>query len=785
MRLNLATIKSRLARHPCRASLAVLLSCLLLLDRALPPPLPQDNAGMQVVARDGSPLRGWPDADGVWRMPVTPEQVSARYLDALLTYEDRWFYWHPGINPVAMLRAAWQWAAYGHIVSGGSTLSMQVARALEPVPRSLPGKLRQIARALQLELRLSKRDILTLYLNHAPMGGIVEGVEMASRSYLGKSAAELSSAEAALLVVLPQAPSRLRPDRHAALAQQARDKVLRRMAELHHWSQAEVDDAVVEKVGANAPRQAWLAPLAAERLHQSARRAIDAKRGAPATVVRSTLDRDMQVTVERMLADRVGQLPRFVSMAALVMDTQSLEILAYAGSADFTDARRFSHVDMVRGIRSPGSTLKPFLYAMALDDGLIHSESLMADTPQSFAGYDPGNFQASFSGPVSVSEALQRSLNVPAVDLLDRIGAARFAARLSSAGLRLRLPKDAAPNLSIILGGAGTSLEELVGAYRSLAAGGMAGTPRITPDAPRREARMMSAGAAFIVRSILESGGHPDRPFVENDVGGARLAWKTGTSYGFRDAWAVGVSGRYTLGVWVGRPDGTPNPGFFGANVAAPLLQQIALALPRSEMPADSRPSEVASAQICWPLGTAAVTTPPEHCHVRRSAWILRDTIPPTLPDRLRGRGLIENAWFDPQTHLRTTPTCQPDAQRREVARWPALLDAWLSVAQKQQLGLVAWSPECPQASIVGSIRLMGLRSGSRLRAAPGQQQLVVTLDAVGGTGLHYWLLDGRQISAASTARKRSFTLSGAGMHSIAVIDAAGHYDSLVFELDG
>ncbi|MES2899076.1 MAG: penicillin-binding protein 1C [Pseudomonadota bacterium] len=771
-----------LRRHPWRGGLALLLSALLLLDQLFPPPVPHDSPGLVVVARDGSPLRGWPDADGVWRIPVAPGQVSPLYLDALLAYEDRWFHYHPGINPAAMLRAGWQWATNGKIVSGGSTLTMQVARALEPVPRSLGGKLHQVLRALQLEARLSKQEILTLYLNHAPMGGIVEGVEMASRSYLGKSATQLSAAEAALLVVLPQAPSRLRPDRHPQLAQQARDKVLRRMAALERWSAAEVDDALIEKVGANPARLAWLAPLAAERLHQAARR--DARRGPATAIVRSTIDRDMQVTLERMLADRVSQLPRFVSMAALVMDSQSMEILAYAGSADFKDARRFNHVDMVRGIRSPGSTLKPFLYALALDDGIIHSESLMADTPQSFGGYDPGNFQASFSGPVSVAEALQRSLNVPAVDLLERVGPARFAARLSSAGLRLRLPRDALPNLSIILGGAGTSLEELVGAYRALAVGGMAGAPRITADAPRRETRMMSEGAAFIVRSILESGGHPDQPFAEESGSGVRLAWKTGTSYGFRDAWAVGVSGRYTMGVWIGRPDGTPNPGFFGANIAAPLLQQMALAMPRSAALSRVPPPEVSSVQICWPLGGAAASTAPPLCHLKRSAWVLKQTIPPTLPDRLRARGLVETAWFDRETHLRTTPACAPTAEAREIARWPALLEAWLPAAERAQLGLAPWSPDCPQSGVVGSIKLMGLKNGSRLKAAPGKQQMIVTLDAVGGNGTHYWLLDGRQVATGGGKSSQAFALGSPGPHSISVVDSAGHYDSVSFEVD-
>lgn len=790
VRRLLGIVKAWCALHPWRGSATFILSALFLLDLAFPPPIPRDEPGLVVLARDESPLRSWPDADGVWRFPVAENQVSPHYLAALLSYEDRWFYWHPGVNPFALGRAAWQWLWHGEIVSGGSTLSMQVARALEPVPRSVGGKLRQIARALQLEMRLSKAEILRLYLNHAPMGGIVEGVEMASRSYLGKSAAQLSKAEASLLVVLPQAPSRLRPDRHPEKAQLYRDKVLRRMAQLGRWSDDDVRDALMEKVGATAPRMSWLAPLAAERLHQLARRSRRSGEAAQ-QIIRSTLDRDVQTTLERMLFDRVAQLPRYVSMAALVMDSQTLEVLGYAGSADFADTRRFSHVDMVRGIRSPGSTLKPFLYAMALDDGLIHSESLLADTPQSFSGYDPGNFQANFSGPVSVSEALQRSLNVPAVDLLDRIGSTRFTARLASAGLRLRLPRDAQPNLSIILGGAGTSLEELVGAYRSLAMQGMAGAPRITQDMPIKESRMMSVGAAFIIRSILESGGHPEQAFIEKNTSGVRLAWKTGTSYGFRDAWAVGVSGRYTLGVWVGRPDGTPNPGFFGANIAAPLLHQIALALPFSPPLSQQAPKEVSTAQICWPLGSAADLTSAAHCHLKRSAWVLNGTIPPTLPDRLRQRGLIDTIWIDPQTGWRTTPECHASAQAKEIARWPALLDAWLpqivpeTVLQHSMLQ--PWSPNCPRPSEAGNIKLMGISNGSRLRPTPGGKNVVVTIDAVGGTGQHYWLLDGKQISngAVKANKRQRFEITQAGQHRITVIDAAGHVDTVVFGVDG
>ncbi|WP_460478253.1 penicillin-binding protein 1C [Bordetella muralis] len=609
-------------------TLVVLAALLFILDRLFPLPPVGSGGASVVIAADGTPLRTYPSRDGIWRYPVTPEQVSPYYLQTLLGYEDRWFYWHPGVNPVSLMRAAWQWAAHGRIVSGGSTITMQVARLLDPElagqpSRFLSAKLRQMARAVQLELHYSKDDILGMYLTHAPMGGIVEGAEMASRMWLGKSAMDLSPAEAALLTALPQSPSRLRPDRHPQAAQVARDKVLDRMATNGIWSVAEVADAKIENVLAPPLRARWLAPLAAQRLQTEQRRS-----GERAAIVQSTLDADIQTTAEHMLLDRVDALPAKVSMAVLVMDNDTLEIKAYAGSADFSDESRYSHVDMVRGVRSPGSTLKPFLYAQALDDGIVHSESMLLDAPLSFGGYAPGNFQAAFSGPVSVAQALQRSLNVPAVDLLDRVGPNRFASMMLAGGVQLRLPAGASPNLSLILGGGGTTLEELVGAYRALARGGLAGRPRLSPDQPRVESRMMSAGAAWIVRDILEGGGHPDRPLEQT---GRRLAWKTGTSFGFRDAWAVGVTDNWTIGVWVGRPDGTPNPGFFGANVAAPLLSDLVAALPPGPFSARTRPVSVKPVVTCWPFGWRQGSLQAGQCAQPRAAWSLDETVPPTF----------------------------------------------------------------------------------------------------------------------------------------------------------
>ncbi|MBV5285161.1 MAG: penicillin-binding protein 1C [Methyloversatilis discipulorum] len=759
------------------AGILLLLAALWLLDRIFPPPLPSGDDGFIVLARDGSPLRAWPGSDGAWRYPVSPAEVSPRYIDALLGFEDRWFRWHPGVNPASLARAAWQWATSGRIVSGGSTLTMQVARILEPVPRTPAGKLRQIVRALQLEWRLSKDDILTLYLNHAPMGGIVEGVEMASRAYLGKPSRDLSHAEAALLATLPRAPSRLRPDRAPQAAQIARDRVLARLESFDIWSPAVVADARIEPVIAQKLQGAWLAPLAAERLRSRARKAG----AAGLTRVASTLDRELQATVERLLADRASVLPPHVSIAALVVDAATLEVRAYAGSADFSDNARGAHVDMVRGVRSPGSALKPFLYAMALDDGLIHSESLLIDAPQAFGGYQPGNFQADFSGPVSVSEALQRSLNVPAVDLLDQIGPTRFAARLTEGGIKPRIATGEQPNLSLILGGAGVTLEELVGGYRALAAGGLAGKPRLTPEAPVEETRLMSEGAAWIVRDILEGGGHPDRPFIEGG-GATPLAWKTGTSFGFRDAWAVGVSGRYALGVWLGRPDGTPNPGFFGANVAAPLLKDIAAALPRDVIPTRERPAAVQPVDICWPLGTAAADTPAPLCHRRRAAWSLAGAVPPTRPDRIDGSSLRQTVWLDPASGLRTVPGCG-HGQPRDTARWPTLLQPWLDGWLPADQRIPDWQPGCAPTggTPAATLRIVGLSDASRLRPAPHQHHVSLQLAVRGAQGPVYWLLDGQRVIPDAGGK---LLLHEAGAHRLTVMDEGGRHHSVRFTVD-
>ena len=758
-------------RHRLVLALALTCIALLALDRLFPPPQPGRDApyALVVVARDGTPLRAFPDRQHVWRHPVSLAEVSPLYLQALVAYEDRFFRWHPGVNPLALVRAGWQWARHRQVVSGGSTLTMQVARILEPMPRTLGGKLLQIVRAMQLELRYSKDEILALYLNYAPMGGVLEGVEAASRGYLGKSARRLSHAEAALLTVLPQAPSLLRPDRYPERARAARDKVLARMTP--RWGEVLVADARREPVAALRLREPLLAPLLAERLRRQA---------GERTRIDTTLDAGVQATVELLLADRAGGLPPKVSLAALVMDNATLEVLAYAGSADFADEERFSHVDMVRAPRSPGSALKPFLYAFALDEGLIHSESLLADVPQSFSGYAPGNFQQSFHGPVSVSEALMKSLNVPAVEVLERLGPERFVALLRRGGLKVEFPRGGAPNLSVILGGAGVTLENMVGAYSALARRGVAGRPRFTADEPVQEARMMSEGAAFIVRDILESGGPVGRA-VEAAPGARRgIAWKTGTSFGFRDAWSVGVSDRYTVGVWVGRPDGTPNPGFFGANVAAPLLVDVFAALPEASAVAQRHiPATVSQARICWPLGTRASPEASGLCQMQRTAWLLDGAAPPTFADRLRS-GEPRIAWqVDETTGGRALPGCARGPLRRvEAARWPAALEPWLDAGLRARALPPTWAPECRGRATPGAgLRIVGITDGEILQRAKVSREPTVRLEVRGHHGEVNWMVNGRLLVRTAASQGLVQRFAEPGGYDITAFDESGRYD--------
>ena len=528
-----------------------------------PLPLHQAReASTTIVDRHGKLLRAYAMADGRWRLPVhAATDVDPTYLKLLFAYEDRRFYSHGGVDPLALGRAAVQLATRGHIVSGGSTITMQLARLMEPRrQRSIYAKLRQMVRAVEIERRMSKDQILDLYLTMAPYGGNLEGIRAASIAYFGKEPKRLSLSESALLVALPQSPENRRLDRYPNAARAARDRVLDRMVEDGVVSEA---DAAAAKAAA-VPKLRKPMPILAPH---SADRAMSSVRNKP--VIAVTLDASLQQALETLAHDRALTLGPNISVAILAVDNASGEVLARVGSPDYFDDRRAGQVDMTRAVRSPGSTLKPFIYGMAFEDGFVHPESLIDDRPIRFGSYAPENFDMTFQGTVPVRKALQMSLNVPAVALLDRVGASRLSSRLKQAGADLVLPKDETPGLAMGLGGVGITLQDLVALYSGLARLGNA-RQLLEIQSQRGEERegerLLDQVAAWQVGNVL-LGTPPPENGVHN-----RIAFKTGTSYGYRDAWSIGFDGRMTIGVWVGRPDGAPVPGIAGRTAAAPIL---------------------------------------------------------------------------------------------------------------------------------------------------------------------------------------------------------------------
>jgi penicillin-binding protein 1C len=526
-----------------------------------PLPLAQaSEVSTAIIDRNGKLLRAYAMSDGRWRLPVNARTgVDPGYLKLLLAYEDRRFRSHAGVDPLALGRAALQFLTRGHVVSGGSTITMQLARLLEPRrQRSVYAKLRQMVRAVEIERQLNKDQIIDLYLTLAPYGGNLEGIRAASIAYFGKEPKRLSVAESALLVALPQSPETRRLDRYPLAARAARDRVLDRMVEQNQISEEDARHARATPVPKLRQRMPILAPHSADR-------AVATVKATP--VVQLTLDSSLQKVLETLARDRATALGPNISVGILAVDNASGDVLARVGSSDYFDDRRAGQVDMTRAVRSPGSTLKPFIYGLAFEDGFVHPESLIDDRPIRFGSYAPENFDMTFQGTVPVRKALQLSLNVPAIALLDRVGASRLSSRLKQAGADLVLPIDEAPGLAMGLGGVGITLQDLVQLYSGLARLGNTRPLReIASDQPGDPLRLMDQVAAWQVGNVL-MGSPPPENAPHN-----RIAFKTGTSYGYRDAWSVGFDGRIAIGVWVGRPDGAPVPGLVGRTAAAPIL---------------------------------------------------------------------------------------------------------------------------------------------------------------------------------------------------------------------
>lgn len=511
--------------------------------------------------------------DEKWRLPIDLKDVPPLFLKMLLSYEDKRFYSHPGIDPIALTRAIWQWIKNGRVISGGSTITMQTVRLMKPRPRTIFYKIEEILAAFRLEFFYSKNDILKMYLSLAPYGGNVEGIRAASLTYFAQNPMQLTPAKMALLVIIPQLPTALRPHIYPTRAKVFRDKVLMRLLEKGILNTTQVQEAKSDPVPLKRFGFPMYAPhvMAYLRQHNSSQ-----------TVFTTTLVKKKQVALESLLRNEIKLFDTHQTAAALIIENKTRQIVAYVGSADpFSEAKN-GYVDMIRAVRSPGSTLKPIIYALAFEENIIHPETLIDDVYTNFNGYAPTNFRDVFHGEITIREALQQSLNIPVVHLLERLGPGRFVDWLGHHDTPLYFPhkhKEGIPSLPIALGGVGIRLYDLISLYCALANEGKFAPLTLTPRShPPKEAPLIHPAASWYVTHILEDAPAPSGLVDWFMTEKPPVAFKTGTSYGARDALCIGYTAGphgYTAGVWAGRADGSPSPNQLGRKTAAPILLKI------------------------------------------------------------------------------------------------------------------------------------------------------------------------------------------------------------------
>ena len=720
-----------------------------------------------VQDRHGETLQLLPAADGRYRLFTSLDDIADAARQATLLYEDRRFQRHFGVDPLALLRAAWTTYVRRARMVGGSTVTMQLARLRYGLnTRSVVGKLVQSARALQIERHYDKAEILEAYLNLAPYGGAIEGIGTASYIYFDKPASTLDFGEALALAVIPQNPSARFP-----VTAQGRAKLLAARERLRRAWQARAG------VNEEDPASALLTPVfrAPSALPFRAPHFVrdHLPRGTGATL-RTTLDWRLQARLEQRIRDHVAGHARqgIHNAAALLLDHRSMEVLALVGSASFFDDAIAGQVNGARARRSPGSTLKPLLYALALDAGLIHPMTLLADAPRRYAGYAPENFDHGFLGPVFARDALVRSRNVPAVSILAQVGVPRFRDWLVEAGVR-RLPPAAELGLPLALGAGETSMEELVRLYALLANRGVRGELRTVVDATPRGLgrRLLSAEASFLVLDMLEAMPRfDDAPLQTRRQ--APIAWKTGTSFGFRDAWSVGVAGPYVLAVWVGNFDGAPNPAFVGRRAAAPLFLGIAEGLLADSEPSPPRAYRrlnLRRVEVCASTGDL----PGRHCPRTASSWFIPGVSP------IKVSAVHRAVQVDAGTGLRSCRAAAEGARQEIYEFWPSDLEAVFRRAGIAIRKPPAWSPECGLA--------LSASSGHAPRIASPQPTLTYHAPAGAGEGggilfaavtdadarRLYWFVDDALVADVSR-HEHYFWNARSGRFSVRAVDDLG-----------
>ena len=775
-----------------------IIPCLLFIIANWCYPLPieklQPTPSTVVLDRNGEWLRAFTATDEMWRFPETSlDQISPRFQTAMLTYEDKYFYHHWGVNPVSLFNAAIDNIKAGKVVRGGSTITMQLARLMEPKDRTIPNKIIEMFRAVQLELTFTKTEILTYYFNMLPYGGNIVGSGAASRLYFNKPQSSLSLGEAALLAAIPNSPEYIRPDRYPENARKARRKVLLRMRDAGNISEQRLQEALKEPI----PKVRYTLPFKAPHLS----RLLVTEQPSLAALsdnnykIHTTIDMHYQDTTERILRERLSplQMHGISTGAVVIMDTKSRQVLSMVGSHDFFDKTAEGQVNGTLSLRSPGSTLKPFVYALAIDKGIITPRTLLYDVPVDYVGYSPVNFDGKFTGYLTAQEALARSLNVPAVNLYAQMGQSQLYGFLKQAGITT-FSDQQDYGLSLILGGCGVNLLELTNLYAGLANMGEfppyqlvlnrepAKKQKTDKDTSFSTAtRLLRPETSWIITEMLTTLVRPDYPESFEQTGTMpKVAWKTGTSYGHRDAWSIGYSPELTIGVWVGNFNGTGSPMLSGSQAAAPILFSLFTALSEDKIIQwYNEPINLKERLVCTltglpvsahcPTSTTDVYIPGisavQECHIHKSIQIDSET----------GERLCSSCRTGRAYHNET------------IAVFPAEVATWLNANGFGIAKLPSHNEDCTRL-LAGTrpVILSPARDAVyhiRDNIPVEHQKIRLAASVSGDTQDVFWFLNGDLIFKGQ-AVEPSFLTPIAGKHELTCIDGAGRSTSLALTIE-
>jgi penicillin-binding protein 1C len=754
---------SGLPRYAKRTALAftAFILLFLLIDLAFPvlTSIPYSNL---ILANDNKLLNASLASDQQWRMKATISEVNPLLIKTIIYKEDRWFRFHPGVNPIAITRAVWQNISSGKRVSGASTITMQVIRMLEPRRRTLASKLIECFRALQLELHHSKNEILELYINLLPYGGNIQGVKAASFLYFAQEPQALSLAQIVTLSVIPNNPNHQRLGVNNQHIVSERNLWLKKIYAKGIFDKASLDDALIEPLTArryDAPKQ--IAHFA---------RLLSAKHPGE-TVIKTYINPRIQDFIENTLSNTVNMYRGLgVGNSAIVLiDNHTHAVVAYAGSAGFSESRFQGQVDGAAALRSPGSALKPFLYALAMDRGLITPKTILQDIPQNFNGYRPLNYDETFRGRLPASQALALSLNIPAVDLANRVGVDLLNEQLSRGGQQWISKRKKTLGLSVILGGCGVTLTELTNLYSCLASGGIKYPLQFSTSEELAESdTLFSEPAVWMVGEILTGLKRPDLPNnFENTVNLPHIAWKTGTSYGRRDAWSFGYNPDYTLGVWVGNFDGTGVPELSGADFATPILFKIFNYLTFNQKPAwFKRPASLDFRLVCSESGLP----PGESC----TNLIMDDYIPAVSPNR-KCDHLIP-VFVNEAGTVSYCRSCLPQAGYC-TDFFSNLSPGLIAFYEEEQIPyrkIPPHNPLCNRIYHSDSPLITSLTEGKEyILYASAKQQLQLAFTAASDVNKVFWYINDKFFKEALPGQKLFFT-PDAGMIKISCSDDKG-----------